>query len=87
MIWIGDAIWIDAPFSGSAEALRWTAMVITTLGSHDWQQTTEGRLLTLLLSVYAVGVFGYLAGSLASAFIHRQGWQAADDPDGSRRPS
>lgn len=60
-----------APFGGYAEALWWTAMIITTLGSDYWPQTAEGRVLTLLLSIYAVGVFGYLAGSLASAFVGR----------------
>lgn len=62
----------DSPFSGYAEALWWTAMVVTTLGSDFWPQTPEGRVLTLLLSVYAVGVFGYLAASLASIFIDRE---------------
>lgn len=62
----------NAAFTGYAEALWWTAMVITTLGSDFWPQTAEGRVLTLLLSVYAVGVFGYLAASLASFFIDRQ---------------
>jgi len=61
----------NAPFSGYAEALWWTAMIITTLGSEFWPQTPEGRVLTLLLSVYAVGVFGYFAASLASSFIDR----------------
>lgn len=62
----------DAAFTGYAEALWWTAMVITTLGSDFWPETAEGRVLTLFLSVYAVGVFGYLAASLASFFIDRQ---------------
>ena len=56
-------------FSGFGEALWWTAMIVTTLGSDYWPKTTEGRLLTLLLSIYAVGVFGYLAASLASYFV------------------
>lgn len=62
----------NPPFSGYAEALWWTAMIITTLGSDFWPQTVEGRVLTLLLSIYAVGVFGYLAASLASSFIDRE---------------
>lgn len=61
-----------SPFSGYAEALWWTAMIITTLGSDFWPQTAEGRVLALLLSVYAVGVFGYLAASLASVFIDQE---------------
>lgn len=53
------------------EALWWTAMVLTTLGSEYWPRTPEGRLLTLFLSVYAVSIFGYLAATLASYFIDR----------------
>lgn len=66
-----------SPFSGYSEALWWTAMLVTTLGSDFWPQTAEGRMLTLLLSVYAVGVFGYLAASLASSFIDRESHQKA----------
>ena len=63
-------------FSGYLEALWWTAMLVTTMGSADWPLTGEGRLLTLLLSIYAVGVFGYLAGSLASFFIGQDAAEA-----------
>jgi voltage-gated potassium channel len=59
-------------FSGFDEALWWTAMLITTLGSDYWPQTTEGRVLTLLLSIYAVGVFGFLAASLTSYFVGKE---------------
>jgi voltage-gated potassium channel len=58
-------------FNSYSEALWWTAMIITTLGSDYWPKAPEGRLLCLLLSVYAVGVFGYFAASLASFFIGR----------------
>lgn len=57
---------------GYGEALWWTAMLVTTLGSDFWPHTTEGRVLTLLLSIYAVGVFGYLAASLASYFVGKE---------------
>ncbi len=46
-------------------------MVMTTLGSEYWPQTAEGRLLGLILSVYAIAVFGYLTATLASFFIGR----------------
>jgi len=59
----------EGPFTGFGEALWWTAMLVTTLGSDYWPVTVEGRILCLLLSVYAVGVFGYLAGVLASVFV------------------
>jgi voltage-gated potassium channel len=56
-------------FSGYAEALWWTAMLVTTIGPEFWPKTVEGRVLMLLLSIYAVGVFGYLAAALASVLI------------------
>jgi voltage-gated potassium channel len=62
----------ESAFTGFDEALWWTAMLITTLGSDYWPQTTEGRLLTLLLSIYAVGVFGFLAASLTSYFVGKE---------------
>jgi voltage-gated potassium channel len=61
-------------------ALWWTAMLLTTVGSEYWPQTTEGRLLCLLLSIYAVAIFGYLAALLASFFIGRD---AAADGSGA----
>lgn len=33
-------------------------MLLTTMGSEYWPQTAEGRILCLLLSVYAFAVFG-----------------------------
>lgn len=52
-------------------ALWWTAMLMTTMGSEYWPRTAEGRLLCLLLALYAFAVFGYVTASLASFFIGR----------------
>lgn len=52
-----------------SEALWWTAMLMTTMGSEYWPQTPEGRILTLLISLYAFGVFGYITAMLASFFV------------------
>lgn len=57
--------------SSYPEALWWTSMLLTTVGSEYWPRTSEGRVLALLLSVYAVSIFGYLAATLASYFIDR----------------
>lgn len=55
----GDAIW-------------WTAMILTTLGSQYWPKTPEGRVLGFLISLYAFAVFGYFTALLASFFVgHR----------------
>lgn len=53
------------------EALWWTGMVMTTMGSDYWPQTPEGRILCLLLALYAFGVFGYVTATLATFFVGR----------------
>jgi voltage-gated potassium channel len=60
-----------AAFSSFGDSLWWTAMILTTMGSQAWPATPEGRLLALLLSVYAFAVFGYVAAALASFFVGR----------------
>ena len=58
------------------EALWWTTMVLTTMGSQYWPQTIEGRVLCVFLSLYAFAVFGYVTATLATFFIGRD---AEDD--------
>jgi voltage-gated potassium channel len=53
------------------EALWWTAMLMTTIASELWPQTAEGRVLALLISIYSIGVFGYITAALASFFIEQ----------------
>ena len=59
-------------FESYFEALWWTAMLLTTVGSDYWPATAEGRVLTLFLSLYALGILGYVAGTLATYFIGRE---------------
>jgi voltage-gated potassium channel len=59
------------------EALWWTAMVMTTMGSQYWPQTIEGRVLCFFLALYAFGVFGYVTAALATFFVGRD----ADNSD------
>jgi voltage-gated potassium channel len=82
VIFLGAAgmLVFERPGIGSyPEALWWTAMLLTTLGSDYWPQTNEGRLLTVLLSTYALGIFGYVAGLLASFFVESDA--AAEDSE------
>lgn len=58
-------------FNSYGEALWWTAMIMTTLGSEYWPQTAEGRLLTLLLALFAFAIFGYVTATVATYFIGR----------------
>jgi voltage-gated potassium channel len=56
-------------FSTYGSALWWTAMLLTTMGSEAWPQTTEGRVLCLLLAMYAFAVFGYVTAAIAAFFV------------------
>ncbi|NJD29056.1 MAG: ion transporter [Chloroflexi bacterium] len=62
------------------DALWWTAFAMTT-GATSQPATAEGRLLGWLLSLYGLGVFGYLTATLASHFVGRE---RAADPRVSR---
>jgi voltage-gated potassium channel len=66
---------LDAPggpaFADYGTALWWTAMLLTTMGSDYWPRTGEGRLLCLLLSIYAFAVFGYVTAAIAAFFVGR----------------
>jgi voltage-gated potassium channel len=53
------------------EALWWTTMILTTIGSQYWPQTLEGRILCIFLALYGFGVFGYVTATLATFFIGR----------------
>lgn len=53
------------------EALWWTAMIMTTLGSESWPQTFEGRVLCFFLALYAFAIFGYVTATLATFFLGR----------------
>lgn len=52
-------------------ALWWTGMILTTMGSEYWPRTPEGRILCILLALYAFAVFGYVTATIATYFIGR----------------
>ena len=65
-------------FTSYGDALWWTGMLIASLGTDFWPITMEGRLLSALLAVYGLAVFGYITATFASFFIGRD----AEEPDG-----
>ena len=65
-------------FTGYGHALWWTGMLVTSIGSDYWPQTSEGRVLTTLLSIYGLAVFGYITAAFASFFVGRD----AEEPGG-----
>ena len=66
----GDAVW-------------WTAMLLTTLGSEYWPRTAEGRVLCVLLALYAFAVFGYITATLATYFVGRDAAAAESELAGA----
>jgi voltage-gated potassium channel len=74
---------VEGGFEGFGDALWWAAMLITTMGSGFWPQTAEGRLLTLLLSLYGFAVFGYITASFATFFIGQEALDKEGDVAGA----
>ena len=74
----GDPSGRDVAIRSYGDALWWTTMIMTTLGSDYWPRSAEGRVLCVLLALYAFAVFGYVTASLATYFIGRD----ASAPDG-----
>ena len=62
---------VHGGFASYGDALWWTAMLLTSIGSQYWPVTTEGRLLTVLLSLYGFATFGYITATIASYFVGR----------------
>jgi voltage-gated potassium channel len=57
------------PITTFGTALWWSAMMMTTMGADIWPTTPEGRILAVLLAVYAFTIFGYVAATLATYFV------------------
>jgi len=70
---------VEGGFTSYSDALWWTAMLLTSMGSQFWPRTPEGRLLCMLLAMYGFAVFGYITASFASFFV---GQEAKSDQSG-----
>ncbi|MHB0912725.1 MAG: ion transporter [Armatimonadota bacterium] len=50
-------------------AMWWSIGVITTVGNELYPVSAEGRIIASLIMIYGVGIFGYIAATLASYFV------------------
>jgi voltage-gated potassium channel len=50
--------WAPGGMKSYGDALWWTAVLLTTMGSQYWPQTVAGRLLCVFLALYALAVIG-----------------------------
>ncbi len=74
---------VDGGFTSYGHALWWTGMLVASLGSDFWPATPEGRVLTLLLTIYGLAVFGYITATFASFFVGRDAEDASGPVAGS----
>ncbi len=62
---------VEGGFKSYADALCWTGMLLTTMGSEFWPESAKGCILCFLLALYGFAVFGYITASFASFFVER----------------
>ena len=65
-------------FTDYWDALWWTAMLLTSIGSQYWPHSAEARILGFGLALYGLGILGYMTATIASFFIGRD----ADNDEG-----
>ena len=68
----GDVVKAGGGFKSYSDAVWWTAMLMTTIGSQYWPVTAAGRALCFFLSMFSLGVFGYITAALASFFVDKE---------------
>lgn len=74
---------VDGGFTSYGDALWWTGMLLASIGSDFWPVTVEGRVLSAILAVYGLAVFGYITATFASFFIGRDAAEPAAGLAGS----
>ena len=62
---------VEGGFVSYSDALWWTAMLLTSIGSDYFPRSGEGRMLCLIIAVYGFAVFGYMTATLATFFVQR----------------
>ncbi len=58
-----------SPIKDFGDALWWSAALVTTVSSELYPVTTGGRILGFLTMIYAIGIFTYFIGSVASVLV------------------
>ena len=75
---------VEGGFTSYGDALWWTGMLIASIGTDFWPTSLEGRVLSALLALYGLAVFGYIAATFASFFIGRDADEAGAEVAGSK---
>lgn len=64
------------------DALWWSSSLVTTIGSELYPVTAAGRVLAFVLMLYAIGVFSYFIGAIASVLVD---FDARQKPEGEKK--
>ena len=71
----------EAEIRSYGEAVWWAATLVTTINSADDPVSFEGRMIAVVMRVYAVSVFGFITASIATYFIGETGGGATAAED------
>jgi voltage-gated potassium channel len=74
---------VEGGFDSYADALWWTGMIMTTMGSQYWPESPEARVLCVILALYAFAIFGYVTAALATFFVGRDAESVESDLAGA----
>ena len=61
----------DGEITSFGQGIRWAATLVTTINSGVDPISIAGRVVAVVMRVYAVSVFGYITASIATYFIGR----------------
>ncbi|MGI8642974.1 MAG: ion transporter [Thermomicrobiales bacterium] len=67
----------DANIHTFGDALWWSSTVVTTVNAEKYAVTVEGRIIGILVRLFALSVFGLLTASIASYFVGKDAEERA----------
>ncbi len=67
----------DATIRTVGDAVWWVACTVTTVNSEKYAVSPEGRVLAVLLRIYAVAIFGLITANIASYLVGKRQAEAA----------
>ena len=70
-----------SPIEDFGDALWWSGALVTTIGSELYPVTAAGRILGFALMIYAIGIFTYFIGSVASVLVAADAGRTQKKPD------
>ncbi len=62
----------DATIRTVGDAVWWAACTVTTVNSEKYAVSPEGRVLAVLLRIYAVAIFGLITATIASYLVGKR---------------